>query len=63
MLPKPRKTKRKDETKRVFKADVMLAENLKSYVQAVMNFKIVESFLRIFATMFTGMCRPKNEGV
>ena len=39
MLPKPRKIEKKEETKRVFKTEVMLGENLKSYVQAVANYK------------------------
>ena len=40
MLPKPQKTeRRKEETKHVFKTDVMLGENLKSYVQTVANYK------------------------
>ena len=39
MLPKPQKTERKEEEKHVFKTDVMLGENLKSYVQTVANYK------------------------
>lgn len=39
MLPKPQKTEKKEETKRVFKTEVMLGESLKSYVQAVANYK------------------------
>ena len=39
MLPKPQKAEKKEETKRVFKTEVMLGESLKSYVQAVANYK------------------------
>lgn len=39
MLPKPQKTEKHEETKHVFKTDVMLGENLKSYVQTVANYK------------------------
>ena len=39
MLPKPQKTERREEEKHVFKTDVMLGENLKSYVQTVANYK------------------------
>ena len=39
MLPKPQKTERQKEEKHVFKTDVMLGENLKSYVQTVANYK------------------------
>lgn len=39
MLPKPQKTEKKEETKRVFKTEVILGESLKSYVQAVANYK------------------------
>ena len=39
MLPKPQKTEKKEEEKHVFKTDVMLGENLKSYVQTVANYK------------------------
>ena len=38
-LPKPQKIERKEETEHVFKTDVMLGENLKSYVQTVANYK------------------------
>ena len=39
MLPKPQKAEKKEETKRVFKTEVMLGESLKSYVQTVANYK------------------------
>ena len=39
MLPKPQKSERMEEEKHVFKTDVMLGENLKSYVQTVANYK------------------------
>ena len=39
MLPKPQKTERKEDEKHVFKTDVMLGENLKSYVRTVANYK------------------------
>ena len=39
MLPKPHKTEKQEEEKHVFKTDVMLGENLKSYVQTVANYK------------------------
>ena len=39
MLPKPQKTEKEEETKRVFKTEVMLGESLKSYVQAIANYK------------------------
>ena len=39
MLPKPMKTERREEGKHVFKTDVMLGENLKSYVQTVAKYK------------------------
>lgn len=39
MLPKSQKSEKKEETKRVFKTEVMLGESLKSYVQAVANYK------------------------
>ena len=39
MLPKPQKTEKQEEEKHVFKTDVMLGENLKSYVQTVANYK------------------------
>ena len=39
MLPKPQKTEKKEEEKHVFKTDVMLGENLKSYVRTVANYK------------------------
>ena len=39
MLPKPQKTERQEEEKHVFKTDVMLGENLKSYVRTVANYK------------------------
>lgn len=39
MLPKPQKEEKKEETKRVFKTEVMLGESLKSYVQTVANYK------------------------
>ncbi len=38
-LPKPQKAEKKEETKRVFKTEVMLGESLKSYVQTVANYK------------------------
>lgn len=39
MLPKPQKTEKQVKEKHVFKTDVMLGENLKSYVQTVANYK------------------------
>ena len=39
MLPKPQKAEKKEETKRVFKTEVILGESLKSYVQTVANYK------------------------
>lgn len=39
MLSKPQKTEKKEETKRVFKTEVMLGESLESYVQTVANYK------------------------
>lgn len=39
MLPKPQKTEKQEEEKHVFKTDVMLGENLKNYVQTVVNYK------------------------
>lgn len=39
MLPKPQKAEKEEETKRVFKTEVMLGESLKSYVQAIANYK------------------------
>ena len=39
MLPKPQKAEKKEETKRVFKTEVMLGKSLKSYVQTVANYK------------------------
>ena len=39
ILPKPQKTEKKEEEKHVFKTDVMLGENLKNYVQTVVNYK------------------------
>lgn len=38
-MKNPKKTERQEEEKHVFKTDVMLGENLKSYVQSVANFK------------------------
>ena len=39
MLPKPQKIEKHEEEKHVFKTDVMLGENLNSYVQTVANYK------------------------
>lgn len=39
MLPKPQKTEKQVKEKHVFRTDVMLGENLKSYVQTVVNYK------------------------
>ena len=39
MLPKPQKSERMEEEEHIFKTDVMLGENLKSYVKAVANYK------------------------
>ena len=39
MLPKPQKTEKQEDEKHIFKTDVMLGENLKSYVQTVANYK------------------------
>ena len=39
MLPKPQKPERMEEEEHIFKTDVMLGENLKSYVKAVANYK------------------------
>ena len=39
MLPKPQKPEKQEDEKHVFKTDVMLGENLKSYVQTVANYK------------------------
>lgn len=39
MLPKPQKTEKQVKEKHVFRTDVMLEENLKSYVQTVANYK------------------------
>ena len=39
MLPKPQKTEKQVKEKHVFRTDVMLGENLKSYVQTVANYK------------------------
>ena len=39
MLPKPQKLERMEEEEHIFKTDVMLGENLKSYVKAVANYK------------------------
>lgn len=35
MLPKPQKSERMEEEEHIFKTDVMLGENLKSYVKRV----------------------------
>lgn len=39
MFPKPQKTEKQVKEKHVFRTDVMLGENLKSYVQTVANYK------------------------
>ena len=39
MLPKPQKPERMEEEEHIFKTNVMLGENLKSYVKAVANYK------------------------
>ena len=39
MLPKPQRTEKQEEEKHVFKTDIMLGENLKSYVLTVANYK------------------------
>ena len=39
MLPKPQKNEQEKKETHVFKTDVMLGENLKSYVQTVANYK------------------------
>ena len=39
MLLKPQKTEKQVKEKHVFRTDVMLGENLKSYVQTVANYK------------------------
>ena len=39
MLPKPQKNEQEKKETHVFRTDVMLGENLKSYVQTVANYK------------------------
>lgn len=39
MLPKPKKNEQEKKGTHVFRTDVMLGENLKSYVQTVANYK------------------------